>query len=189
MSVTLLVAPLVEPLSLVEAKHVLRVEHDDDDVLIGALIAAARNHVEAMTRCGLLLQTWRISLDLWPRDGRIRPRLGPLRTVIAARVFDHVGEASAIDAESFVVDAAAGVIASPPFALPQPGRAHGGIALDVEIGFGEDADDVPPVLRQAIRGLLTHWYDNRGLIAIGGRVAMMPLSVHAMIASYRVLSL
>ncbi|MDB5521411.1 MAG: hypothetical protein JWQ82_1008, partial [Tardiphaga sp.] len=36
---------------------------------------------------------------------------------------------------------------------------------------------------------VAHWYDNRGLMAIGGNVAMMPGSVHAMIASYRVLSL
>jgi len=33
---------------------------------------------------------------------------------------------------------------------------------------------------------VAHWYENRGLIAIGQSVAMMPASVNAMIAAYRV---
>lgn len=89
----------------------------------------------------------------------------------------------------FVLDKAAGVIAAPPWSLPQPGRAVAGIELDVEIGFGANAASVPQLLRHAVRSLVAHWYDNRGLMAIGGNVAMMPGSVHAMIASYRVLSL
>jgi uncharacterized phiE125 gp8 family phage protein len=44
-------------------------------------------------------------------------------------------------------------------------------------------------LLQAIRMLVAHWYENRGLIAIGQSVAIMPASVNAMIASHRVLSL
>ena len=45
------------------------------------------------------------------------------------------------------------------------------------------------MLRHAIRTLVAHWYENRGLVAIGASVAMLPGSVSAMIASYRVLSL
>ena len=63
MSAILLTAPAAEPLSVAEAKAFLRVEHDDDDAMIASLIAAARNHVEALTRCGLITQTWRIVLD------------------------------------------------------------------------------------------------------------------------------
>lgn len=37
----LLTAPAAEPLSLAEAKAFLRVEHNDDDDVIGALIASA----------------------------------------------------------------------------------------------------------------------------------------------------
>jgi uncharacterized phage protein (predicted DNA packaging) len=38
-----------EPITLIDAKHFLRVEHDDDDTLINALIATARLQVEART--------------------------------------------------------------------------------------------------------------------------------------------
>ncbi len=189
MSAILLTPPAVEPWTVAEAKSFLRVEHDDDDAIIASLISAARCHVEALTRRALITQTWRVVLDHWPDDGRIKLRMGPLRSVTAARVYDFANVASSIDIERFVVDAAADIIASPCWSLPIPGRCTAGIELDVELGFGGAATDVPDVLRHAIRTLVAHWYENRGLAAIGATVAMLPGSVNAMIASYRVLSL
>ncbi len=182
----LLTGPAIEPWSVAEAKSYLRAENDDDDTVIASLISAARNQVEALTRCALIAQTWRFVRDQWPPDGRIKLGRGPLRSLTAARVYDSASNASAVDAGMFVLDKAGGVIASPSWALPVPGRASAGIELDVEIGFGTAATDVPDVLRHAIRTLVAHWYENRGLIAIGQTVAMMPASVNAMIASYRV---
>lgn len=189
MPAILLVPPATEPWTVADAKNFLRVEHDEDDALIASLIASARGQVEALTRRGLITQTWRLVLDRWPPDGRIAPRLAPLRGVTAARIFDAAGNATAIDEERFVVEAAANVIAAPGWSLPLPGRDVAGIELDVTVGFGDTAADVPDVLRHAVRTLVAHWYDNRGLVAIGASVAMLPGSVSAMIASYRVLSL
>ena len=184
----LVTAPAAEPLSLAEAKAFLRVEHGDDDAIITSLVSAARNHVEALTRCALIAQTWRLVLDRWPDGGRIAPRIGPLRSLAAARVLNAEGQASGIDPEIFAIDVAAGALAAPAWSLPLPGRSVAGIELDIEVGYGA-AGDVPPRLLQAIRMLVAHWYENRGLIAIGSSVAMMPASVNAMIASHRVLSL
>jgi len=189
MPAVLLVPPAAEPCTLAEAKNFLRVEHDDDDAVIASLIASARGQVEALTRRALLTQTWRLTLDRWPARGRIAPRLAPLRSVCAARIFDAGGEATELDVDRFVVDAATNTIAAPPWSLPMPGRDVAGIELDVIAGFGDDASDVPDVLRHALRTLVAHWYDHRGLTAIGQSVAMLPGSVNAMIASYRVLSL
>ena len=87
MAAILLTPPEAEPLSVTDAKAYLRVETGDDDVLIASLIAAARSHVEALSRGVLLTQTWRLVLDGWPPDGRIKPKLAPLNAVTAARVF------------------------------------------------------------------------------------------------------
>jgi uncharacterized phiE125 gp8 family phage protein len=189
MSSILLSGPAIEPWSVAEAKSFLRAENDDDDTVIASLIAAARSHVEAMTRCALIAQTWRFVFDQWPKDGRLKPGRGPLRTLTAARVYDSAGTAIEIDVGTFVVDKASGAIASSAWGLPLPGRASAGIELDVEIGFGAAATDVPDALRHAVRTLVAHWYENRGLIAIGQSVAMMPASVSAMIANYRVRAL
>ncbi len=182
-----LVPPATEPLSLDEAKAYLRVAHDDDDTVIAALIQAARGHVEALTRRALMVQTWRIVRDAWPADGRLSLRCGPLRSVSAARVLDAAGEPHAIDVQRFVVDVAAGVIASPGWAWPAPGRSLAGIELDVELGYGPLASDVPEPLRQALRMLVAHWYDNRGVVASGA--ALLPTGVATLIAPYRGLSL
>jgi uncharacterized phiE125 gp8 family phage protein len=189
MPAILLIPPSAEPWSVADAKTFLRVEHADDDVLIAALIAAARGHVEALSRRALLVQRWRFVLDAWPKSGRLDLRMGPLRSVIAARVFDAANNAHSIDAGTFVVDAAANIIASPCWALPLPGRATAGIELDVELGYGALATDVPDALRHAIRMLVAHWYENRGLAAVGANVAVLPAGVDALVAPYRVLSL
>jgi uncharacterized phiE125 gp8 family phage protein len=189
MPAILLIPPSAEPWSVVEAKAFLRVEHDDDDAVIAALIAAARGHVEALSRRALLVQRWRVVMDAWPANGRLDPRVGPLRAVIAARVYDQGDTTHAVDTARFVVDAAANVIASPCWALPLPGRAHAGIELDLELGYGASASDVPEPLRHAIRMLVAHWYENRGLAAIGGNVAMLPAGLGALVAPYRMLSL
>src|SRR3954468_9123847 len=181
MPAILLIPPAAEPWSVAEAKAFLRVEHDDDDAVIAALIAAARGHVEALSRRALLVQRWRCVLDAWPANGRLDPRIGPLRSVVAARVVDRANNAHDIDTGSFVVDAAANVIASPCWALPLPGRGNAGIELDLELGYGANAADVPQPLRHAVRMLLTHWYENRGIAAIGGNVAMLPAALGALV--------
>jgi uncharacterized phiE125 gp8 family phage protein len=189
MSAILLIPPSAEPWSVAEAKTFLRVEHGDDDAVIAALIAAARGHVEALSRRALLVQRWRVVLDAWPDNGRLDPRIGPLRSVIAARTFDAANNAHSIDVATLVVDAAANIIASRCWAMPQPGRLTAGIELDVELGYGALAADVPDALRHAIRMLVAHWYENRGLAAIGGNVAMLPAGVGALVAPYRMRSL
>jgi uncharacterized phiE125 gp8 family phage protein len=191
MSSILLSGPAIEPISLAEAKAYLRVEHDDDDDVIAALIAGARVHVEAQTRRALITQSWRIIRDSWPGDGRIAILPAPLRELLAARVYKLDGSTQALDVAVFAADVASApaALAFASGALPAPGRVVGGIELDIEAGYGDDASDVPEALRQAIRILVAHWYENRGLIAPGGAVAVIPQSAAALIAPYRVLSL
>lgn len=173
MSATVLLGPTVEPLTVAEAKEFSRVTHEDDDALIGSLIAAARAQIEALTRRALLTQRGRLTLDCWPGDRRIAWRIGPLRALLAARVFDAAGVAHPIDPAGFVLDASSDSLIA-PLAPPLPGRCHAGIELDAELGFGSDPLEVPEPLRHAVRTLVAHWYDNRGLIAAGADIARWP---------------
>jgi uncharacterized phiE125 gp8 family phage protein len=187
MAAILLDAPALEPITLAEAKAYLRVDHDADDDMIATLTASARAEVEARTRRALITQRWRIMCDAWPADGRMAVTPAPVREVVAARVYDQDGVAHALDTEAFVVDAAAApaVVAFVPWALAVPGRAVAGIELDLECGYGDTAADVPEPLRQAVRLLLAHAYENRSL----DTVPQAPGRVAALIAPYRALSL
>ena len=163
----LLTAPAVEPVTLDEARSFLRVEHNDDDEVIAALVAGSRIHVEAQTRRALITQSWRITADNWPQDGRLAILPAPLQALTAARVYDLDGNAQDVDLQAFVPDLGASALVFAPWALPAPGRIAAGIELDVTVGYGDAAVDVPEPLRQAIRLLMAHWYENRGLVASG----------------------
>jgi uncharacterized phiE125 gp8 family phage protein len=175
-----------EPLSLAEAKNFLRVEHDADDELIAALIAAARNAVELATRRMLIAQTWRIVLDRWPASGRIASPVNPLRTLAAARVLASDGTPAALDPAAFTLDTASapGVITFERAKVAEPARALAGIELDVTAGHGEAAD-VPPPLVQAIRLLLAQSYEQRDRVAPDA----LPETVARLVAPFRILSL
>lgn len=188
MSSILLAPPAAEPLSLAEAKVFLRVETADEDPLIAALITAARIHVEMQTGLALITQGWRLVLDCWPANGRIPVRPAPLQALIAARVFDFDGEVRALDTQAFVRDASTSTLAFIPWALPMPTRIAAGIELDVTAGFGDAASDVPEPLRQAIRLLTAHWYENRAAVA-NVQLVPLPSNAAALIAAYRMLPL
>jgi uncharacterized phiE125 gp8 family phage protein len=189
MSSILLTAPAAEPITLTDAKAYLRVAHSDDDAVITALIAAARCHAEAQTRRALITQTWRLIRDCWPPDGRIAVVPAPLRSVVAARVYDAANTAHAVDPAIFVVDKAAALLAFAPSMPTEPGRIAAGIEIDVEVGYGNAPSDVPQPLRQALCLLIAHWYENRGLIATAPTVAVLPSTIAALISPYRVLAL
>ena len=190
MSSILLTAPAAEPLALDDARAFLRVDAHDDDELIAALIAAARLAVETQTRRALITQGWRLTLDGWPADGRITVRPGPLRVLSAARVFDLDGNATTLDLQHFVPDLGASALVVAPWAMMQPTRLAAGIALDVMVGYGDTTADVPEPLRQAMRILIAHWYENRGLVVPGAMsLATLPATASALMAPYRMVSL
>jgi uncharacterized phiE125 gp8 family phage protein len=185
MSSILLSGPAIEPVALDDAKSFLKVE-------IAALIAGARVHVEAQTRRALITQSWRLIRDAWPNNGRVAIAPVPLQALNAARVYNLDGTTQAIDPASFIVERAAApaILVFGASVPPAPGRVVAGIELDVTVGYGDDPEDVPADLRQAIRILVAHWYENRGMIAAGtATVALLPRTVAALISPYRVLSL
>jgi uncharacterized phiE125 gp8 family phage protein len=187
----LLTGPAVEPVTLAEAKLFVRVEHDDDDDLIAALVAGSRIHVEAQTRRALITQTWRLTRDVWPQSGRLFVLPVPLVSLVAARVYTDNTATRALDLSVFTVDRAAApaMLAFAAGTLPAPGRAAAGIEVDVTTGYGAAPENVPQPLRQAIRLLTAHWYENRAIAAVGDTVAVVPATVAALIAPYQVLSL
>lgn len=188
MTPILLRAPQTEPISLAEIKSYLRIEAEEgsDDGLLHALIAAARLTVEAASGRILLSQGWRLVLDRWPFANVIRLPLAPLIACEAIRVFSADGEATVLPASAYWLDAQGEpgriVLNERP---PRPGRALGGIEIDVTVGYGAAAADVPETLRQAVRMLVAHWYENRGDASDGPSGPPLPPDVVALVAPFR----
>jgi uncharacterized phiE125 gp8 family phage protein len=175
---TLVTAPASEPLTLSEAKDWLRVSDASEDTTITALIKSARLTVEAESRCQLIEQVWRLKLDQWPGSGVVEPLLRPLMAIDAARIFDANNVSQSVVLSALRLDAAAGMIFTG--AVPFPGRTKFGIEIDVRVGFAATANAVPEALRQALRLLVAHRFENRGDAS-----AALPPGVSALVAPFR----
>lgn len=187
------VPPAVEPLSLDEAKAHLRVEHAEEDDLIERLIAAARETVERQTGRALITQGFACWLDAWPAPvhGRISVELPrpPLQSVESVTLYDTADAEHEIVPENYVVDLASSsgrIVLKSLTGLNPVLRAANAIAVAFTAGFGDAGEDVPEPLRQAVRLLAAHYYENRE--AANGNGAL-PLSVEALLRPYRVVQL
>lgn len=69
MILTVVTPPAAEPVSLADAKLFLRVDIPDDDLLIGAIISAARIHAETITRRTFMATTFDLVIDQFPFGG------------------------------------------------------------------------------------------------------------------------
>ena len=123
-------APPVEPVGVAEAKSHLLVDHDGDDVLIAALIRAARQHVERETRRALVIRPFRRYLDAWPERRVVDLAPSPLHRVVEVRIYDAEGAPEVLDGALWLADLGAepgrlmlrrGVMALP--GRPLSGRA------------------------------------------------------------------
>lgn len=179
----LLDGPAVEPVLVAEMKAHLRVDGDAEDDLIGSLIAASRVLVEAETRRALIEQRWRAFVDLWPGTGIILP-IVPVISVEVVCAVGRGGDTTVLDEGDYELQVADG-------SLRLTNRPAGAVRYEVDFtaGYGPSGLDVPQTLRQAIRLLVTHWYEHRAAVVAEGSVSEAPLGWRALVAPYRRLAL
>lgn len=132
----LIAGPGEEPVSLAEAKTYCRIDGTDEDALLGALIAAARLHVESLTGRALVTQTWRLVLNC-PAGLVI-----PLPVVPVAELLE-APEGAVLQGDSLLLAAAVETL-----------------SVDYTAGYG-GAEDVPADLKQAVLALIAYWYEHR----------------------------
>lgn len=191
MPAALISAPAIEPVSIAEAKAHLRIDGDDENDLVGAMLVAARVYVEQLTRRALVAQGWRVYLDQWPRKRLVTLSPAPLISVDQVTIYDGDGNPVTVDPDDYAVD----TVACPGRLIllaPAPatvGRAANGIEIDVTAGYGPSGVDVPSPLRQAIVTMVAHIYEHRGPAGHDLAGHIPPASVHALIAPYRILKL
>lgn len=185
MGLLLTAPPVIEPISLAEAKAYLRIDATDEDALIGTLIASARAQVERT--CGLTLNTqgWSLFLDAWPGNGAIALPLAPVRSVGAIKLHDAAGGHEVMLPADYTLD-----LAGRPARIVvtgerlSPGRRLNGIEIAFLAGFGDGADDVPAPIRQALLLLVAHGFERREPVA-ADEANDVPMTVASLLAPWR----
>lgn len=188
MSAILITPPLIEPVSLAEARAHLRLDDTAEDTLLGAMIAAARVHVENATRRVLIEQRWRLTLDAWPASGRLVLPVAPVGAIDAVTLRGADGTTRPMPEGALVVD-----LAASPARLQLAGGATlpplaplAGITIDLTAGYGPSPVAVPQPLREAIMQLVARWFEHRDGLA-PALTAAVPDQVRDLIAPYRLL--
>jgi uncharacterized phiE125 gp8 family phage protein len=187
MTLTMMSAPVLEPVTVSEAKAHLRLDGTAEDILVASLILTSRLHVEAALGVALITQGWRLTLDRWPEDGVVRFPLRPVQSVASVTVFATDATPAVIPPEDYLLD---GQALRPRLIArggrwPPPGQFANGIEIAFSAGIGGAAADVPQPIRHAILLLVAHWYEHRDPLEVGSTGAAIPAAVSDLLKPYR----
>jgi len=189
MSITVKTAPDAAALELDDAKRHLRLELTDTsmDEEVADFIAEATAAVETETSLALIDRTVTLHVDAF-RKAIMLP-VWPVKSVAEVRYFDGDEE------ERTLVDTDYGLAKS-----GKPRRLvfrddvlsasvsdnPGSIEIDLVIGFGESAGDVPADIRRALKLLISHFDMNREAVSQGVRLKELPLGFDRLVNPHRV---
>jgi uncharacterized phiE125 gp8 family phage protein len=159
-------------------------------------IYAAQGEIEGPNGAGiaLLTQSWRLSLDRWPRDYIVVP-LGPVVSIDGITYQDEAFNVQTLGVSNYVFD----LDASPVHirrainaTWPTLGVIPGAIKVSFTAGFVATGPAWPARLRdlkQAVKLLVSHYYNHRdAVVGVEGRdsSAVLPKGVDAILDRYRV---
>lgn len=182
--------PAVEPVALHEAKRHCRVDDDDSNDYLVALIAAAREYCEERLDTTFVDTVWEARYDSFPIWNINLPR-PPMRDAPVTITYrDEAGTLQTLTstASQFQVDYRA-----------VPGRVYplyngvwpavrgdeNSVVVRYTAGHGPSAESTPPVARHAILLLVAHWFASREPVTVGSTAqnAPVPYTFETLIAS------
>jgi len=181
-------APSVDPITIAEAKTHMRVEHSDDDVLIGELINVAVNYVDATGSLGkaMITQTW--CEYYGPHLSTIRLSLGPVQSVSSIQYYDANNNLQTDTLSNYYVIGTKGYMTIYPksgYTWPTVFNREDAIKITYVIGFGDTAASVPSTVKHALKMLVAHYYENRENELIGVNSKTIPYGIDALLNTER----
>lgn len=175
MSIEVVAAPVVEPISLDEAKdHLNLTDFDEDDGLIQRYIISARKVAEGILDRALITQTLRQFADGFP-DGNVLTLIrGPLQEVTSVKTYATDDTPTTMPAADYQV-----VTTDPPAVVLRSGSAwpstslrhRNGVEVEYVAGYGDSSADVPADIKAWLLMKIGDLYENREAAISTGAVA------------------
>lgn len=172
MSLKLITPPTTYPVTLAEAKLHCRVDSNDDDALITALITAATEMAEQKTGRAIMTQTWQLTLDAFPEAFELT-RV-PVQTITLLDYIEPEGSTVVLspgsnyklsDWDDFGF---AKVVPVAGYQWPTPKDDTNVVSLEYTAGYA-NAAAVPEGIKQWIKLMVSTMYDNRETEAYSSR--------------------
>lgn len=184
-------APTEEPVSLPELKAHSYVTIADDDSLLSAMITAARVYLSQLTSRAFVNATYTWVLTDWPSSGTFVVPVNPLQSVTSIKYYDSNGTQQTVTSTNYRVNTQVepGRI-EPISGYSWPGTDDREYPVEVKFvaGYGSVAESTPMPIRQAIKMLAGHWYQNREGVLTGTISKELEFAVTHLIAPYRMAS-
>lgn len=168
MSLKLITAPAIEPITRQEAKLHCRIIADvadvsphPEDTLVDGLIAAARQEAEHLTGRALITQTWELALDQF--DDSIKLPKPPLASVASVKYLDSAGILQTLPNTGYLLDDHS----EPARLLPAYGTSWpatriqpNAVLIRYDAGYGLAAN-VPQAIKQWMLLQIGAMFENR----------------------------
>lgn len=150
----LITGPAAEPVDLATLKAWCRIDGSDEDgLLTGLLIPAARLACERATGRALISQVWEVVLDAWPAAQAVELMRAPVLNVVSVKYVDTAAVEQTLDSGAYALDADS----EPGWVLPAYGTdwpetldTANAVRIRYTAGYGAAASDVPEPLRMWI---------------------------------------
>ena len=182
-------APVVEPVSLAEAKAQCRVDGTDEDAYLSSLISTAREYVENVLDLSLITQVWEARYDTFPLWEIILPR-PPMQTGTVTVIYrDEGGAMRTITSagNAFQVDAYATPGRIYPLyegVWPAVRGDENSVTVRWTAGYGASGGNVPQTVKSLIMLLVAHWFEMRQPVVAGySQVLPVPQTFETLLAA------
>lgn len=178
--------PAIEPVSVDEAREQYRNEFgDESDSFVSGLVAAARSWAEGYIRARLITQTVRGRFAGFPPV--LTLPIHPVQAVASITYLDAAGEQQTLAPEAYrLVSSGTLPFIAPSYAgtWPVTRMDWDAVTVELEVGYGDAASDVPPEITQAIKMMVGHFYRHREAVSEIA-LSQVPLSVEALLGPSR----
>ncbi|KGM99579.1 phage head-tail connector protein [Clostridium botulinum] len=165
MAIKIITPPSVEPITLEEAKHHLRIDGNDDDLLISSLVKQAREWCEDFQNRKYTTQTLEVVLDTFPNGNAIVfNSISPVQKVESIKYYDADRQEHLFDESSYIVDLDGFVNRVvlnrgehwPKIEL----QSVNAVRIRLVVGYGDSGDKVPEAIKWAMILQMKLLYDD-----------------------------
>lgn len=188
-SSSIVTAATLLPLSVEEAKAQLRITVADQDDLIEQLIKAAVRQFEYDTEMQLMDSTWKMVLDCFPPyslswNANILIWKNPVSEITSIQYYPEDGGAlQSLDSSSYYVEITGVPARIRIDDLPDVYDKPGAVIVNYKAGF-TSASAVDEGVKQVLRFLIGHYYENPSAVMTGTQVNNLPLTYLYSVQNY-----
>lgn len=182
-SLRLVTPPIETPITLIEAKTHCRIDIDTEDTLVSSLITAATEYLQGFTGKQLCNATYEVTFPCFPdvfnaynlysdlqflgRSDRQNTEIHlphtPLSSLVSVAYVDVDGVTQSVnlaDIETVKDDSRTSLYSAYNKSWPTTRYQHNAVTITYIAGYGS-ADNVPTLLKHALKLIVGHWFENR----------------------------